>query len=619
MKALLVIAYVTMVSPTLVDHIIRLTSRQYKMVIPLELINFTQLIDPKIPRILRQTQFVAWPSVARSFLHGYRFIVIQFYGNLSSILEVAKCNNYCLYIIVASDPAEISLVNSLPAIQRLRFRFVLISNNREVLPGSLKDAYFDLKKFELRNGHFNLGASSVVPFSIPGATGPSGRLGVTVEAVRTTSKLYNFTYKLRIYRSKYFMYPNGSWGGNIGDVESGRMDFIFSAVGGGSVDRYRAVEYATFGFGFDLIFITGQPLVFLDWSAFVQPFDGPVWLWLAVLCIVILLANWLQYLNRKIPQAFSAAFITMLAPLLSQSVHIIKSLRTLTIIWLIGGLVLGAYYGSNLRSYITHPSLESVPKDFYELSQHEDYEINMIQIAGSVFNIFMKLSTVASVVKIRERYHLTRNFSECVIRAGTLRKTVCIGPTIVLQPLIHGRLKLHKQFEPVVYSQRAVLHTFMHSILQKDSKYTEAVNFITGWSRDTGLVTKWSQNVLEYFQSQCRLWLRKDEGMEVKEKLLQVARNLAATHEQAFEMKHLYVPFGILGVGMLVAVLGFLWERISKHTRSAQRDLANENVVDDENGGMELTVSSTERPTVSRDDLEVGHKSQKPKRRYSAL
>ena len=348
----------------------------------------------------------------------------------------------------------------------------------------------------------------------------------------------------------------------MADIVNGRTDFLFFCVAsGGRIDRYESIEFATFGLGVNLVFIVGQPLAHVDWTAFVDPFDWLVWMVIIALILALAVVVRLQFATMGIFQPSSAAFITILAPLVNQSTKLHRPLRTLLIVWIFGNLLIGTYYGSNLRSYITHPSVESVPRTFSELSNRPDFKTLMVHVVGSSFNTFMASSAVPAIQKIRSQYELTSDLAHCIIRAGTERKVACIGTSAVIPPIIYRHLKLHKNFDPILYSKGSVLRIYMHSVLRKDSKYTEAVNFITGWSRDTGLVEKWMENVLDYFATLSKPWLDTEAGRDVKAKLVAKVKSLSFGQVKAFGLQHLYVPFGVLWMGAIISGVALVFEK----------------------------------------------------------
>ena len=564
------LAVVDTTGTDVIVKILRATMKKWEIEAPVHFVGFPKYND--ISTILHLNYFYTpfnlhgvktVPSLtSRNFLNFYNFVV--FYPSsrdCSDVYHVVnKCNNYCLYIFVVPGDDWMTKCDNLRALDRLRFKIYVTKTgqnlHRTVDQVGSMGHYFDLKKNELRNRHLHVAASGVAPFSVK-----TKDLGISVEPIKIAAELFNFTYDLQFYVPKYLKYPNGTWGGFMADIVNGSTDFAFLCVSsGGSIDRYKSIEYTTFGLAVNLIFIVGQPLVRLDWTAFVDPFDGTVWMVLLALILVLVAVLHFQFVSLEMFQPFTAAFLTILAPLVNQSRKVHKSTRKLLIVWIFGNLVIGTYYGSNLRSYITYPSVESIPRTFSGLSLRADYKTLMIHAVGSSFNTFMAQSPVPAIRKIRDRYELTRDLSQCVIRAGTESKVACIGTSAVFPPVINRHLKLRRNFDPVVNSRGSVLRIFMHSVLQKDSKYTEAVNFITGWSRDTGLVEKWMGNVLEYFSTLSKPWLDSD-GREVKAKLVAKAKSLAVGQVQAFGLQHLYVPFGVLGMGGVIAGVGFLFER----------------------------------------------------------
>ena len=147
-----------------------------------------------------------------------------------------------------------------------------------------------------------------------------------------------------------------------------------------------------------------------------------------------------------------------------------------------------------------------------------------------------------------------RNFSDCVSRAGALRITVYIA----LIPL-----SLYNCWYMSNWNYRKSLSLWF------TPKWQFFTLLCTQYFRRTPSTLKWSTlqltgvDTLGWWQSGMRMFsdtlspssdygLAKGEASEGK--VASNSQKSPATHEQAFGMKHLYLPFGTLAVWMVVTV-----------------------------------------------------------------
>ena len=476
------------------------------------------------------------------FLNHNHLIVVETSDNIEKLTAALSCNNYCLYMVVCSG-AVLRQVQLLSAFQRLKHKVLIRRDDGDIIPSLPGPSYgFDLKRFELRNQHVRLYFPRIPPYFVATSEG-KGMLGVCVESIFTTSELFNFTYDYEVV--------TGGYGTVIRDLQAEKIDFVLSGLPP-STKLYGVIGYGTFGFQNDMTFVTGQPSIDLDWASFIHPFSLTVWILLLAILFALASVFAIMYAVTGVPHPLTEACLTALAPLLSQSIRVHASAARLVILWLFVSMSIESHYSSDLLSYITHPSYENIPEDFHELANRNDYALEMINIPNAPFVTYFETSSNPTVSTIRRRYNLNLNHNECVIRAATETKTACIGPSGLLFPIINHRLSLHSQFEPLIISQKPITRFFINSILQRDSRYLDAVDFIVGWGRDTGLIWKWKDNVYNYYRKLSLPWLN-NEGFRVKAKLEAVARRLSHSHVHSFGTGHLYMAFGVLAVGVALS------------------------------------------------------------------
>ena len=406
-------------------------------------------------------------------------------------------------------------------------------------------------------------------------------LGLSVELWKAASKAFNFSYDLQTHPIKFAKHSNGSWAGFMGDIVNGKIDCMYSMLGATS-ERFQSIEYGTFGIALDITFVGRRAVpTTMDWSSFITPFNGSVWLLLGLLITFLISAHYFAIITMlvNVPASHRTIAVSLNAtfgPLLGQCVKIIPFFRGPTLVWIFGSLIISNYYTSNLLSHITLPPMENVPRDFEELAKRPDYKIYVMDIPGGVVEVFFQTTQLPSCMNIRQRYKPLKDFSKCVIKAGTEPKTVCIGLSFMLLPLVHRHLGLIRGFQPVFAAEKPAMRQFLHSVLPKKSKYTEAVNFVTGWTRDTGLTGKWFQDVLDFSEKVGRRVLSSgNEGSRRVEDQLERISSAVLFHEALpFKFSHLHMAFGILIVGSFMSLLLFVfetWEKIIEANRDVTR------------------------------------------------
>ena len=480
--------------------------------------------------------------------------------------HLTSCD-YCFFVLIFKDSGLLSDFVQLQPFRALRYKVLCltgdeISKNAVLLTetqipdkfapvslhvGSIPPMIFNLNRLQFRNAHLRIAAFISEPFVVVDDHGrPSS--GMSVELFKAASAALNFTYEIVPFPRKYFKWPNGTWRGIIGALIEDRVDFISGSTAATS-ERLKLLTYGTHGFYYELTFITRQPGRSRPRNAFIHPFSPQVWTCLLILMGCLTLNLILISRSYGLQNAMLAPPTIVLAMLLAQSTRTSRPLRLPLTFWLIGGVLIVNYYCSNLLSHITLPRLDKVPRTFESLAQRMDFTIEMIHVPGITAHVFFNKTSIPAVVSIRQRYSLTFDFVGCVVRAGTEALTACIGGTDNLLPIIHRKLKLRQEFKAILFAEEAAKLTFLHSVLPKNSKYLDAVNFITGGTRDSGLVSKWFANVLDSYEILGREWLRGENGTEVARKLEFVADSMVDTTAKPFGLRHLNMGFGLLLIG----------------------------------------------------------------------
>ena len=241
----------------------------------------------------------------------------------------------------------------------------------------------------IRNQHLTVAAFGWAPHIIFSDKHPTG--GLTIEMIKATSKVYNVTYDLKAARNPStkpvkFNRSEPS-GGILSDMISGHADFMFSHLGG-DLERFRLLEYKTFGFDIELTFAIGPARVSIDHNSFARPFDPAVWLGLLGFTAVLFIILWsILHLSLNVRPLRTSLFCVC-GPLLAQAVKIPHRIRSFVLTWALGSLILSNFYTSNLLSHITLPRPNDVPADFFALAQRHDYELQVMDFPGDMAHKF---------------------------------------------------------------------------------------------------------------------------------------------------------------------------------------------------------------------------------------
>ena len=486
---------------------------------------------------------------------------------------------YCFAVLVFTDTRLLTDFEKLPTLRRVRHKLLCVAEGPRLdkvsifvetpMPneygkvslriGKTSEKLFNLKRSSFRNANLRLAAFKSEPFIVVDDEGKRSS-GLSIEAFRAASASFNFTYEMVSFPRKYFKHTNGTWGGIIGALAEDRVDFICGSTAATS-ERLKLLTYGTYGFYYELTFITMHPTLNRPRNAFLHPFMLQVWTCLLILMACLTLGLILIARAYGLRNAILAPPTIVVAVLLAQSMRASRPLRAPLVFWILGSVLISNYYCSNLLSHLTHPLPNEVPRSFESLSERTDFTIEMIHVPGITAHVFFNKTRIPAIVAIRERYSLTLDHIGCVVRAATIPNSACIGGTDNLLPLVHRRITIHKEHMPVLFAEQATKWTFLHSVLPKNSKYLEAVDFITGWTRDTGLVSKWFTNVLDYYHTLAQKWFRTDDGRKVARVLQRVADSMGDTSVRPFGYRHLEMAFGVVMAGTCGAAALLFLER----------------------------------------------------------
>lgn len=171
--------------------------------------------------------------------------------------------------------------------------------------------------------------------------------------------------------------PNGSWNGIIGQLETKKADYSYTLVGV-TYERFDAIAFTPCIFYFRVTFAVKVPGGYSDWTSVIKPFSAEVWIGISIILPIFSLI-----LHKVIEQEISIeemniywprmkVFWFLFGTLVYQGVNLntIRRFpsRFLIGIWLLSVIVLFMSYSGNLVSFLTCPTLETIPTTFSQLA-----------------------------------------------------------------------------------------------------------------------------------------------------------------------------------------------------------------------------------------------------------
>ncbi|OXA48621.1 hypothetical protein Fcan01_16365 [Folsomia candida] len=158
---------------------------------------------------------------------------------------------------------------------------------------------------------------------------------------------FNFTFDLDAPPGKEYAmrYPNGTWGGQTGDLFYTERGYTNSIYLGQIYGLNVIVDYASTIDPAHLMFFSGHAKMESNSESFLLPYQRDVWIGVIGVYFAITLS--------KVP----------------------LSVRGIVGLWLILTIVTGTGYRCNLASFLSVPKILSVPRTFAELHADPEYQI----------------------------------------------------------------------------------------------------------------------------------------------------------------------------------------------------------------------------------------------------
>jgi len=233
-----------------------------------------------------------------------------------------------------------------------------------------------------------------------------------------TSERYNFTFELYAPEDQSYgqLLPNGTWIGQVGDVVKKENSYDVGIIWGFYSAWYHILDFAGYLSFAKLEFSTSHPQRFTNWEPVLAPFPTHLWILIAFVYLAIVWVFYLLLLHGKQTsvtstyKSLSTAAEMSYRMALEQNSRVPRNTRHVSALWMLSIIIIGTCYKCNLASYLSIPSVTSVPSTFRELSERPDYIKIILNVLGVAERKFFNEAKSPVFQNIRKHNNLTFPF-----------------------------------------------------------------------------------------------------------------------------------------------------------------------------------------------------------------
>ncbi|XP_064117842.1 glutamate receptor ionotropic, delta-2-like [Macrobrachium nipponense] len=414
----------------------------------------------------------------------------------------------------------------------------------------------DLKDFEgapLRIATFDHPPSVV--YALDGDGNIVSRLGVDMQIVKRLAKAMNFTPEfLEVPHDQLWGYelPNGTWTGLVGKVFYEHADIgacnVFLEL-----HRWKMVDYSV-PYNFERgCFVAPSPKPLLNWKSPILPFAWDTWTFIAA---SLLVGGFLLYLIATLSispesrefHSLSYDYLYITASLTMRSGDVVPLHTPLQIyIGFVGifSLIVSTAYSANLVAFLSVTQM-SAPIDTLK-----DLSASGLRIGGVAF---WKTQFTASIDPVVQNF---ANVLESNVDLSALFDRVEAGDFALIENKQYLELQAGARY---TYGSRTTIRIVGECLLpysiglafQKNSPLKQAFDGVILRLFESGVVSKWQKEVVDYFRQQ------------YKEKRQQRADEEGALEgSKPLKLEQLQGAFYVMGVGYLLSALIFVAEVVA--------------------------------------------------------
>ncbi|XP_066975406.1 glutamate receptor ionotropic, delta-2-like [Macrobrachium rosenbergii] len=415
----------------------------------------------------------------------------------------------------------------------------------------------DLKDFDgapLRIATFDHPPSVVYAYDKDGNI--VNRLGVDMQIVKRLAKAMNFTPEfLEVPHDELWGYelPNGTWTGLVGKVFYEHADIgacnVFLEL-----HRWKMVDYSV-PYNFERgCFVAPSPKPLLNWKSPILPFAWDTWTFIAA---SLLVGGFLLYLIAKLSinpesrefHSLSYDYLYITASLTMRSGYVVPSHTPLQIyVGFVGifCLIISTAYSANLVAFLSVTQM-SAPIDTIK-----DLAASGLRIGGVEF---WKTQFAASIDPVVQNFV---NVLESNVDLSALFDRVEAGDFALIENKQYLELQAGARY---TYGSRTTIRIVGECLLpysiglafQKNSPLKQAFDGVILRLFESGVVSKWQKEVVDYFRQQYKEKRQQRAGEE----------GVLEGGSKPLKLEQLQGAFYVMGVGYLFSVFILLAEVVA--------------------------------------------------------
>lgn len=323
--------------------------------------------------------------------------------------------------------------------------------------------------------------------------------GLYTDIFRNIQKRLNYTYTFHpchafgnVKEGKTgVLMEDGQWAGCVGDLLRKTADFAI-ATSAVDQDRFSVIEYLTPICYNYIMFFTQAPRVAYTWRTIFRVFDRSTWT-LVLLTGVILSITFYMLESKRISLNF--LLLHFYGNLVGQPIWIGKpeslSSEITFVVWSFYAMVIGTAYGCVLKPLIAFPGIVRVPETIAALVQNSEWGWGAsADFRSGIGEEVFKRSPNPMIRRIFKGLQDDSSIEECLRRA-VVSNYACFHWDVMAGFTMNTEFVARRgRRYPFRFSKNSVMFLPRTWSTRKREIYQETINFVSGWSFDTGLWSK---------------------------------------------------------------------------------------------------------------------------------
>lgn len=426
------------------------------------------------------------------------------------------------------------------------------------------------------------------PYFFVAETYPDGRMdfdGMNFRIFNESFQRFNFSIDLRpSFDATYGEYlPNKTWTGMIGEMLYKQYDICMQV--GPQIVWNHIFDYSMSLTDIQINFVTVKPTLELHWQAFFHPFSNTVWILLLLACLTVTFCMYMvlkfghfmmsfpmssNNVYSKISKLFASEnslFLSFMVPYkiaLEQHTPIPKDARVLTSAWLLAIIILATAYKTEIMSSLTLPTPTKVPTTISELVARHDYTA-IINAVGEIELNMYQTSELPKIKELMRRGLFEESQYNCLIATILRPKTVCFSWCPLLLLAAAEKTTVDLSIDPYVLSNDAVANSYLAIGFAKDSPYVDGFEPIIAAFFESGIYGMWETDIYMKQRKKGYSIYKNSTSSTASKKLISITDELKGIKGllKPLKIKHLKIMFFIETIGLLLAIIGFVFEMLS--------------------------------------------------------